>query len=469
MKILPQCNATAEQLPIISYTKPGIEVIRGAAGSGKTTTALLRLESLALTSISRFKRLNLNRPVNVLVLTYNRTLAGYIENLASSQVKTFGNDVNCTIETFSAWAHKELGRPNIINDIKRKEILWKYGQSIGLPKDFFINEVEYICGRFTPNTRHSYIEAERTGRGASPQVPRTIRPLILEAIEKYYCEISQLNAGNTLDWHLLTDKMLYIDKLNYDVIIVDEAQDFSANQLRVINHHISNDYNFLTFVTDTAQRLYPRGFTWIETGLDMQTARHHRLKDNHRNTVQIAKFAAGIIEGMRFDEDGTLPDFTTASTHGPLPTICKGKYSKQLQFAMAYLKSIDLTKETVGFLKPQGGHWFDEIRYALSNNRFSFIEITRDRDWSDGPENIAISTMHSAKGLEFDHVIILGLNNENTRHSGNRADEDFLVLRRLLAMAIGRARKSITIGYKPENASDLITLFKAGTYKEVNV
>lgn len=46
MRILPAVPPTAEQLAILADTKPGYMLIRGAAGSGKTTTALLRLRQL---------------------------------------------------------------------------------------------------------------------------------------------------------------------------------------------------------------------------------------------------------------------------------------------------------------------------------------------------------------------------------------------------------------------------------------
>ena len=56
MKTLPQVKATAEQLPLISQTRLGVEVICGAAGSGKTSTALLRLRSLCHMFLARRAR-----------------------------------------------------------------------------------------------------------------------------------------------------------------------------------------------------------------------------------------------------------------------------------------------------------------------------------------------------------------------------------------------------------------------------
>lgn len=45
MKALIDVRPTAEQLALFSRIQPGVEIIRGAAGSGKTTTALLKLRS----------------------------------------------------------------------------------------------------------------------------------------------------------------------------------------------------------------------------------------------------------------------------------------------------------------------------------------------------------------------------------------------------------------------------------------
>jgi superfamily I DNA/RNA helicase len=96
-------------------------------------------------------------------------------------------------------------------------------------------------------------------------------------------------------------------------------------------------------------------------------------------------------------------------------------------------------------------------------------QITRKSDWPDGKENIALSTLHSAKGLEFDHVFILGLNAEVTVHGEEDDDDTLVTLRKLLAMGIGRARYSVMIGYKPEEASRLIGYLDPSSYEGVDL
>ena len=81
MKVLGAQRPTPEQLKIIGDTRIGTEIIRGAAGSGKTTTALLRLRNLSDMFRARHTRLSIKQPVRALLLTYNRTLCGYVEAL----------------------------------------------------------------------------------------------------------------------------------------------------------------------------------------------------------------------------------------------------------------------------------------------------------------------------------------------------------------------------------------------------
>ena len=78
MRLLPSVAPTPEQLPMVKDAEPGFRIIRGAAGSGKTTTALLRLQSLVAVRLNRRRRHGYDAPVRVLVLTFNRTLEGYI-------------------------------------------------------------------------------------------------------------------------------------------------------------------------------------------------------------------------------------------------------------------------------------------------------------------------------------------------------------------------------------------------------
>jgi len=61
------------------------------------------------------------------------------------------------------------------------------------------------------------------------------------------------------------------------------------------------------------------------------------------------------------------------------------------------------------------------------------------------------------------------LNQEVTIHGAEEGNDQLNMLRRLLAMGIGRARQSVVIGYKPSEASTLIGFLDPDTFEEVEL
>jgi superfamily I DNA/RNA helicase len=400
--------------------------------------------------------------VRVLVLTFNRTLAGYVRSLAEHQIDA-GLNVDLQIETFGRWAMSALNFPDVENDRARVE-LRRLARQLGvLTPDYIVKEVEYLLGRFEPEDLERYIAAERTGRGVLPRVDRILRRRILDDVVVPYQE--WLRQENALDWNTVAVRMARsVDPIGYDVVVVDESQDFSANQLRAVRRHLAPEHA-VTFVIDTVQRIYARGFTWAEAGFDVRPERFHVLRANHRNTVEIATFAASILNGIGVEGDGALPNLQGATSHGRIPIVLYGRYRKQADWAIDFIqREVDLESDSVAFLKPKAGNWFGQLRALLYANNISFADITRESEWPEGSENVALSTFHSAKGLEFDYVFILGFNDENTSHADAEMDDEVFVLRRLLAVAIARARKAVFVGYKPGEESRLVSYFAAGTF-----
>jgi hypothetical protein len=405
------------------------------------------------------------RHLNVLVLTYNRTLAGYVEALANEQVKSYPH-VTTTVSTFDKWGRDLLGQPNIIDLSEMKRQIAALGAGLGLDESFLVDEFNYATGRFLPANLTEYLQASREGRGISPQMPRKLRERLLAEIAG---PISQWKAATgQVDFNDIAIALSENRVSSYDVIVVDETQDFHANRIRAILKQAATPSS-ITFVLDAAQRIYPHAFKWKEVGIDPAGV-VQQLTRNYRNTKQIAAFAKPILAGMDIGDDGTIPDFNAASNIGELPTVLVGRFRAQMSWAVAFIKGqVDLTNESVAFLHAAGGNWFNEITAQLRANHLDYCELTGSRDYPLGPVNIALSTMHSAKGLEFDHVLILGLNNQVTRHGDEDGDTVLEKLRRLLAMAVGRAKKTLVVGYKPGEESNLIAFLETGTYSRVTV
>lgn len=465
MRILPEVTPTDEQLKIIGDIQPGFRIIRGAAGSGKTTTSLLYLRQLVAARLMRRKRYGHQTPVRVLVLTFNRTLEGYISELARNCVPD-DDALDLTISTFARWAKTMVGGVDIADRNQESAMLRSLLQSFVTSRqhDFFIDEVAYILGRFEPENHAEYLTVTRQGRGLAPRVDRSLREKLLQDVIPAYKEAK--TERGLIDWNDLA--VLAADAqpgFSYDVVIVDETQDFSANQVRAITRHLQDSHT-TTFIIDAIQRIYPRYFTWREVGIAARPKIIHTLKENYRNTEAIAAFAIPLVDGLQAEDDGTLPDFTACSRSGATPLLVEGKYSQQLQVMLDRLDLLtDFRTESIAILQPRGGRWFTEARRVLHNRGIPFCELARENEWPSGPEVVALCTIHSAKGLEFDHVLLPGLSQQVTPHGPEDGDADLDRLRRMLAMAIGRARTSVMVGYKPGEESSLVGLFDSSTFE----
>lgn len=466
MKALQPVTPTPEQLPLILNSKAGVKLIRGAAGSGKTTTAVLRLKQLAAAWLQRRSRMNLAEPVRILVITYNKTLRGYIRELAEQQLASRAH-LDLAVQTFGKWSRDRL--PDLSFDSNACDTrLSTLCARLRGQTDFLKKEAEYVMGRYLPESLADYLTASRIGRGNSPRVEQPLRQQLIDEVIQPYVEWKHNRPLH--DWNDLAVSLATTPHLPfYDIIIADEAQDLSANQVRALMNHAA-ETSSVTFVLDAAQRIYPRGFTWREAGVTINAADSHRLAKNYRNTREIAAFALPLLQGLDVGDDGTIPDLTSCERNGDLPIVLQGRYAAQMTYAGTYLADhVDLATESVAFLHPAGGRWFSALESYLTQNSYEYVTLTRRSDWPQGATNIALSTMSSAKGLEFDHVIILGLNQELTPHGTDPDDTDLQHYRRLLAMAITRAKKNVVLGYKGSEASSLVGYLQRGTYQEVTL
>lgn len=454
---------SAEQLGIIRRTRAGVELIRGAAGSGKTTTAILKLKLLVLWVLNRRKREESTVPVKALVLTYNKTLKGYVKQLVENN--TPSGAVEITVDTFSRWAYQTLGGQNIYDGNKLATLCVLAGPGIGLPGDFLVNEAQYVLGRFRPENLDDYLVQTRDGRGVAPRVDKESRQKILDEIIRPF-NLHKKTAGN-VDWNDIAVEMSRQRYYEYDIIIVDEAQDFSANQIRAVLAQTSED-TATNIVLDTAQRIYSNAFTWSEVGVRIRPENSHRLSVNYRNTPEIAHLAASLINCVSLDDDGTAPKLDDLQGNTK-PLILKGIFRNQVTWIIEHIKNnIDTTKESIAFLHPKG--WFGFLEEELVKAGISYVTLTKQSEWPKSEINVALSTLHSAKGLDFDHCFMLGLAVKNLPEGQYAMGDDrFDNACRLLSMAIARARMSVVLGYKPGEEPAILANLNPDYYDEIEL
>jgi superfamily I DNA/RNA helicase len=466
VKILTQVRPTPEQLLLIKDIKPGIELIKGAAG--KTTTAILKLKQLSAFWRSYFSRDGNSDPVRVLLLTYTKTLCGYIRELAESQLSNTEN-LEVDIMYFAQWAQSELPDKHVLGSTKQEDKIGELARSLPYSRKIIMTEVEYVMGRFLPENIGDYVDCKRIGRGVSPRFEKSLRTQVINEVILPYQ--AWKNETNRFDWNDFSIDLARNSNINpYQIIIVDESQDFSANQLRAVMNYADSP-STVTFVLDAAQRIYARGFTWKEAGISVEPKNVFKLARNYRNSAEICSFALPLLKDIELGDDATYPDSTVCPTTGVRPIVLKSsRYEQQAEYAINYIRAnIDIQNETVGFLKPAGGQWFRELLRILPEQGLPYVELTGNENWPDGPENIALSTMHSAKGLEFDYVIIIGLDAKNTPHGEGEDDSELQNYRRLLAMAIMRAKKGVILGARTAYRSKLFDYLAPGTFDEITL
>ena len=453
MQILRPKAPTREQLSVLARNNAGVLLLSGAAGSGKTTTALLRLEQQCGAWLNRRRRLEIEEPVRVIVLTYNSTLESYIRELAQLSADP-SDELELKVATFAKFAMDVVGYRPVLDREEADEWLRELASGFDrqVDREFLIDEVDYVLGLYAPEELESYVTERREGRGVSPRFGAALRRKLLDEVIYPYGQ--RKAEKGVIDWNDLAILAGRSASPSWDVVIVDEAQDFSANELRAVISRLAKDHS-ATFVADTAQRIYTRHFTWSDVGVENPTT--FRLTENHRNTANIAALARSVIEGVDLGERGSKPSPRATVHQGDCPVVLRGLYSAQLDWVLDNVVAPAVeANETVAMLKAWGGGFFTLDKRVLSRRGVPFVDLTRTKTWPLGDEVVGLSTLHSAKGLEFDHVVIIGLSAQMTPHGLEEGDVELERLQRLLAMGVGRARRTVTLGYKPGEESSLL-------------
>ena len=158
-----------------------------------------------------------------------------------------------------------------------------------------------------------------------------------------------------------------------------------------------------------------------------------RVPDSHlhtdgRTTATPRPLPRSPIHSSRdlpVEDDGTMPDFTVCRRPGAKPLVVAGKVQRaaRVSCSIGSNEPRTLTPESVAILQFHGGRLgLTRSVGALRLRGIGFCELTRANEWPSGPENVALCTIHSAKGLEFDHVLLPGLSGQVTPHGPEEGD-----------------------------------------------
>lgn len=224
-------------------------------------------------------------------------------------------------------------------------------------------------------------------------------------------------------------------------VLIDEGQDLSPEALQVLKKSALTSF---TIAADKAQNIYPTGFTWKSLGIKVQ-GRSKSLNPSFRGSRQIALLAADIVrhdpavdsEEWIKQEDG-LGD-------GPLPEVYfYGSWPARdavISQVIAEAKSAN-RRATIALLHPRARPVWGIAR--------QFAARILDNDTPDMVSpGVLASTIHRAKGLEFDTVVLEdaneGLIPPSESDNGTSQKELEETFRRLFYVAVTRARRRLVI------------------------
>ncbi|MCA9665198.1 MAG: ATP-binding domain-containing protein [Myxococcales bacterium] len=217
--------------------------------------------------------------------------------------------------------------------------------------------------------------------------------------------------------------------IRYEHLVVDEAQDLSAVEIKVLLEATSENH-CVTIAGDTQQRLvFDNHFSDWETllsELGADIAQNSTLELGYRSTSEVMSLARSLLGEL------AAPDATRAVRSGAPVELhrftSQGEAVGMLAEALRSLAAREPLASVALITRypAQAYAWAD----ALVNAEVPSVRCVRDQDFSFKP-GIEVTDVSQVKGLEFDYVVLLDV----TRASYPESTES----RHLLHIAATRA------------------------------
>ena len=461
-------NLSSEQQEYVSFRPDGITLLRGCAGSGKTTIGIYRAIRFAETG------------AKVIFLTYNKTLASVARRLIEELIGPLPDNLH--VLHLDSWIARFLRSRkvdlNVVDDEQRieylKSAITTVQQTIqsyvfGMPWTFFRDEIVQVIKGNGLQKREEYLSINRYGR----QKPLNLAAR--EAVWAVYTEYqNKLSEQHQLDWQDVAP-LAYEELLKQGLadpfvhVVVDEVQDLTPIQLRVVQRlnkgGRSKESRSLFLVGDIAQTIYARGFSWEQAGIRIR-GNSFSIQRNFRNTRQIAEAAATLgayNQTVKLSEYFVDPQFTKRQGPWPIVLECditdreiKAVSEKILslvsdqRFRVSDFAIICPTNDLCG-------------QYQLGLRRAVIPCVIHTEDEFDVlEEQVKILTIHSAKGLEFPVVFLTGLHIGMLPVRVRGADPDEALLqeerdRKLMYVGMTRAAEALYLVTSRQRPSPFIS------------
>ncbi|MBW2385581.1 MAG: ATP-binding domain-containing protein [Deltaproteobacteria bacterium] len=424
-KHLPEITSLIDptQFELIIHDMPGFLVIRGTAGSGKTTVALHRVAYLA------FENPAIDGP-ETMVVVFSRALARFVghvlPSLGLSRVR---------IVAYREWAYEQRrlhfprlpaaqreDTPALIQRIKLHPFLAialaeHVAQVPGEPTA--ARAIEDWSGVLCePGLLLAVAEREAPGAFSAKDIDRFVEWHRRHLDEIYAAmggdETAQAELDPEDDALLLRAFQLRVGPLRaggkkpfmLHHLVVDEVQDFSPLEVQVLLGCMGEDAS-ITLAGDTQQHVVQNsGFTsWSEffRCLGIPGAEVETLRVSYRSSREIVHFASSVLGDLREDED--LPE--TPRTGPPVELFRFTDRGVCVAFIADALRELHATEPlaSVAILTPStsaSAAYYE----GLERCELPRLSWVREQDFSFAA-GVEITEIEQVKGLEFDYVILV--------------------------------------------------------------
>ena len=447
-----------KQRQLVRMRANGPVRVLGGAGTGKTVVAMHRARYLAEEAFT-------GRDDRILLTTFTRNLATDIsQNLRKlcSDEKAWAR---IEVKNLDAWVSNFLRtqgyRPEVVfdedNDAWRNALTQAPSDS-GLPESFYRVEWESIVQAQNVTTMDEYLAAPRVGRGT--RLAREMKKKVWPVFQEYRAQLNERGKKEYVD--LIRDARQLIEnkglRLPYRAVVVDEAQDMSAEAFRLLRAIVSTGENDLFIVGDAHQRIYRHRVTLGKCGIDIR-GRGKKLKINYRTTDEIRGFAVRLLEGRPIDDlDGGTDNQKgyMSLTHGAAPEI---KVLKTAADEIDYIKHHVQGRVATGTpvesvcVVARTKNLVENYAAQLRATGLEVYQVKPDAADQRDRAGVRVATMHRVKGLEFEHVIVAAANRGIVPLDQALASGDDAITQRnletgeraLLYVALTHARRSALI------------------------
>jgi hypothetical protein len=402
------------QRKLVTMHANGPVRVLGGAGTGKTVVAMHRAVWLAENFFT-------DPGDQFFFTTYTRNLASDIrENLRSIASEEVLRRIE--VQNLDAWVSgflRDQGYSYTIDYGNRTEDLWERALLVGpedRSSDFLRNEWEQVIQPNGITSETEYMRVSRIGRGTPIQ--RRERKEIWPVFEEYQSLLEEHKlrerSGALRDARLILQEKG--DILPYRSILVDEAQDMGKQAFKLIRQMIpgGDQENDIFIVGDAHQRIYDRQVVLSHCGINI-VGRGRKLRVNYRTTEENRKWAVRLLQGVDYDDlDGGFDDQEVYKSlmRGEEPRVeAFGSFQEETKAIAEYLR---VRREEGEALRntcviARTSSLLDNYDGVIQGEGLDTYRIRADRPEDRSVPGVRMATMHRAKGLEFDRVIIAGV------------------------------------------------------------